>query len=60
MVVVHGHYQCTQCHKVCMTGCEGNSDCEMQILVTEATQNSNIPIDNDTISKSVKKTEIWN
>ena len=55
MVFVHGHYQCTQCHQVCITCCEGNSDCEMQILVDEATQNSNIPIDNDTISQSVKK-----
>lgn len=55
MVFVHGHYQCTQCHQVCITCCEGNSDYEMQIHVAEATQNSNIPIDNDTISQRAKK-----
>ena len=55
MVFVHGHYQCTQCHQVCITCCEGKSDCEVQILVAEEIQNSNIPSDNEAISQNVKK-----
>ena len=46
MVFVHGHYQCTQCHQVCITCCEGSSNCEIQIPMGEGTQKTNIPIDN--------------
>ena len=48
MVFVHGHYQCTQCYQVCITCCEGSSNCEIQIPIGEETQKTNIFIDNAT------------
>ena len=44
MVFVHGHYQCTQCHQVCVTCCEGSSNFEIQIPIGKETQKTNISI----------------
>jgi len=53
LVFVHGHYQCSRCHQVCITCCEGDF-CDVDIeTISKYNQSSKNSADNRRRNSSV-------